>query len=114
MKRRTFVSSAISAGALALLPTRRLLAATADTPAIGRTGKQLVLRGRDIDDLRGSLRGQLLTAADEGYEQARHIWNGAFDRRPALIVRCAGASDVVQAVNFGAAQDLRSRVRQYV
>jgi FAD/FMN-containing dehydrogenase len=111
MKRRTFVSSAISAGAIALLPARRLLASTADTPAIGRTGKQLVLRARDIDELRGSLRGRLLTAGEEGYEQARRIWNGAFDRRPALIVRCAVASDVVQAVNFGRAQDLLIAVR---
>jgi FAD/FMN-containing dehydrogenase len=111
MKRRTFVSSAVSAGAMALLPARHLLASTADTPAIGRTGKQLVLRGRDIDELRGSLRGQLLTASEEGYEQARRVWNGAFDRRPALIVRCAGASDVVQAVNFGRTQDLLIAVR---
>ncbi len=111
MKRRTFVSSAISAGAMALLPARRVFAATADTPAIGRTGKQLVLHGRDIDDLRGALRGQLLTAGEEGHEQARRIWNGAFDRRPALIVRCAGASDVVQAVNFGRTQDLLIAVR---
>ena len=111
MKRRTFVSSSISAGVIALLPARQLLAATADTPAIGRTGKQLVLRGRDIDELRGSLRGQLLTAGEEGYEQARRVCNGAFDRRPALIVRCAGAADVVQAVNFGRAQDLLIAVR---
>ena len=111
MKRRTFVSSAISAGAVALLPARQLLASTADTPAIGRTGKQLVLRGRDIDELRGSLRGQLLTAGEEGYEQARRIWNGAFDRRPALIARCSGAADVVQAVNFGRTQDLLIAVR---
>ncbi len=111
MKRRTFVSWAVSTGATALLPARQLLASTADTAAIGRTGKQLVLRGRDIDELRGSLRGQLLTAGEEGYEQARRIWNGAFDRRPALIVRCAGASDVVQAVSFGRAQDLLIAVR---
>ena len=111
MKRRTFVSSAISTGAMALLPARQALASTADTPAIGRTGKQLVLRGRDIDELRGSLRGPLLTASEEGYEQARRIWNGAFDRRPALIVRCAGAADVVQAVNFGRTQDLLIAVR---
>jgi hypothetical protein len=116
MKRRTFVTSSISAGAAALLPARRLLASTgvlstADTPAIGRTGKQLVLRGRDIDELRGKLRGRLLTAGEEGYEQARRIWNGAFDRRPALIVRCAGAADVVQAVNFGRSQDLLIAVR---
>ena len=111
MKRRSFVASAISVGATALLPARRSFASTADTPAIGRTGKQLVLRGRDIDELRGSLRGRLLTAGEEGYEQARRIWNGAFDRRPALIVRCAGAAEVVQAVNFGRAQDLLIAVR---
>jgi FAD/FMN-containing dehydrogenase len=111
MKRRTFVSSAISAGAMALLPARPSLASTADTPAISRTGKELVLRGRDIDELRGTLRGPLLTASEEGYEQARRIWNGAFDRRPALIVRCAGASDVVQAVNFARTQDLLVAVR---
>jgi hypothetical protein len=111
MKRRAFVTTAISAGAAALLPARRLFASTADTPAIGRTGKQLVLRGRDIDELRGTLRGQLLTAGEEGYEQARRIWNGAFDRRPALIVRCAGAADVVQTVNFGRTQDLLIAVR---
>ncbi len=111
MKRRTFVSSGLAMGAAALLPARRAFAVTADTPAIGRTGKQLVVRGADIDALRGSLRGQLLTATDQGYEQARHIWNGAFDRRPALIVRCAGPSDVVQAVNFGRAQDLLIAVR---
>ena len=111
MKRRTFVASALSAAAAAWLPARYARASTPDTPAIGRTGKQLVLRGRDIDELRGSLRGQLLTASEEGYEQARRIWNGAFDRRPALIVRCAGASDVVQAVNFGRSQDLLIAVR---
>ncbi len=111
MRRRTFVTSVLSAGAATLLPARRSLAATADTPAIGRTGRQLVLGGRDIDELRGAIRGQLLTAGEEGYEQARRIWNGAFDRRPALIVRCAGASDVVQAVNFGRDHDVLIAVR---
>jgi FAD/FMN-containing dehydrogenase len=111
MKRRTFVTSALSAGALTLIPARQSFASTADIPAIGRTGRPLVLRGRDVDDLRASLRGALLASTDEGYEQARHIWNGAFDRHPALIVRCAGPSDVVQAVNFGRAQDLLIAVR---
>ncbi len=111
MKRRTFVTSTLSAGVIAMLPARRLLAATADIPAIGRTGKELVLRGSDIEELRARLRSKLLTAADEGYEQARRIWNGAFDRRPALIVRCAGAADVAQAVNFGRTQDLLIAVR---
>ena len=35
-------------------------------------------------------------ASSEGYEQARHAWNGAFDRHPALIARCSGAADVMR------------------
>ena len=41
----------------------------------------------------------MLAAGDAGYDEARTIWNGMFDdRRPALIVRCAGAADVIRAV----------------
>jgi hypothetical protein len=40
-------------------------------------------------------RGTLLRPGEEGYEEARRVWNGAIDRRPALIARCAGADDVV-------------------
>jgi hypothetical protein len=52
----------------------------------------------DIGELRGHFRGALLRPGEEGYEEARRIWNGAIDRRPALIARCAGADDVVEAV----------------
>jgi hypothetical protein len=37
--------------------------------------------------LRGQFRGTLLEPGDEGYPEARRVWNGAFDRRPALIAR---------------------------
>ena len=111
MKRRAFVKAGVTIGAAALLSTRRSLASSSDTPAISRTGKPLVIRGGDIDEVRARLRGQLLTAGDEGYEQARRVWNGSFDRRPALIVRCLGAADVVQAVDFGRVQDLLIAVR---
>jgi FAD/FMN-containing dehydrogenase len=57
------------------------------------------------------LRGQLLLPRDNGYEGARKIWNGAFDRHPALIVRCTGAADVVQAVNFARSHQLLTAVR---
>ena len=53
-----------------------------------------------VDDLRGALRGQVIRPGDEAYEPARHVWNGNIDRRPALIVRCAGVADVMAAVNF--------------
>jgi FAD/FMN-containing dehydrogenase len=64
-----------------------------------------------IDGLRNSLRGPLLEAGDEGYDAARQVWNGMIDRRPALIARCAGVSDVIAAVNFARAHDLLVSIR---
>jgi FAD/FMN-containing dehydrogenase len=46
------------------------------------------------------VRGPVLGPGDAGYDEARAIWNGLIDRRPALIVHCTGAADVVDAVNF--------------
>jgi FAD/FMN-containing dehydrogenase len=53
-----------------------------------------------------SVRGRVLSPGDEGYDEARTIWNGLIDRRPALIVQCSGAADVVDAVNFAREHDL--------
>ncbi len=61
--------------------------------------------------LRGEFTGALLRPSDQGYDQARRIWNGAIDHRPALIARCAGDSDVRAAVRFGREQDLLVSVR---
>src|SRR5687767_14086920 len=61
--------------------------------------------------LRPRFRGALLRPREEGYEEARRVWNGAIDRRPALIARCAGADDVVQAVRFAREHDLPISVR---
>ncbi|HEX7417431.1 MAG TPA: hypothetical protein VF315_05180, partial [Steroidobacteraceae bacterium] len=114
MKRRTFCTSAVAAVTAASLRWERLLAAAAadaDTPAVGQGGQQVTLSQGDIADFRASLRGGLLTPGQEGYEAARRIWNGAFDRKPALIARCAGAADVVRAVKFGRTHDLLVAVR---
>lgn len=64
-----------------------------------------------IDALKGAMRGQLLQDGDAGYEQARHIWNATIDRRPSVIARCAGVSDVRCAVNFARQHDLLLAVR---
>ena len=61
--------------------------------------------------LRARFRGALLRPGEEGYDEARRIWNGAIDRRPALIARCAGADDVAVAVCFARQQDLPVSVR---
>ena len=52
------------------------------------------------------IRGPVLRPGDDGYDDARAIWNGLIDRRPALIVQCTGAADVVDAVNFAREQGL--------
>ena len=87
MKRRVFCGSALATIATASLPLNRLLAAAAapvasDVPAITGTGRQIILPRSDVADLRARLRGQLLLAGDAGYEEARQVWNGSFNRRP--------------------------------
>ncbi len=64
-----------------------------------------------VQDLRSTLRGDLLQLGDAGYEAARTIWNGMIDRHPALIARCRGAADVLAAVNFAREQGLPLAVR---
>lgn len=61
--------------------------------------------------LRDRLHGTLLEPGAEGYEEARRVWNGAIDRRPALIARCASAGDVQAAVRFAREHDLPLSVR---
>jgi FAD/FMN-containing dehydrogenase len=55
--------------------------------------------------------GQVLAPGDDAYDDARQIWNGAIDRRPALIARCTSAADVGAAVRFARERDLRIAVR---
>ncbi len=55
---------------------------------------------KDFGDLRGRFRGALLRPGEDGYDETRRVWNGAFDRHPALIARCAGPDDVREAVRF--------------
>jgi FAD/FMN-containing dehydrogenase len=56
-------------------------------------------------------RGAVLRPGDQWYDDARAIWNGLIDRRPALIVQCSGAADVVDAVNFAREQNLLLSVK---
>ena len=64
-----------------------------------------------LRDLRGALRGEVLTNADEGYQTHRRVWNGSIDRRPRVIVRCTGVDDVRAAVAFGRRHDLPIALR---
>jgi FAD/FMN-containing dehydrogenase len=65
----------------------------------------------DVENLRARMRGSVLTAADAGYDAARRIWNAMIDKRPAVIARCAGDTDVIEAVRFAAAHGMLVSVR---
>jgi FAD/FMN-containing dehydrogenase len=64
-----------------------------------------------VADLRARIRGELVQPGDASYEQARSVYNGMIDRRPALIVRCVDVADVIGAVNFAREHRLTLAVR---
>ena len=75
------------------------------------TGEQTILEEKAAEEFKASLRGELLSASEDGYDTARKVWNGMIDKRPALIARCAGAADVIQCVRFAREHDLLVSVR---
>jgi hypothetical protein len=64
-----------------------------------------------ITRLSSEIAGHVITPGAADYESSRLIFNRAFDLRPSLIVRCAGASDVVRALDFAQSQNLPLAVR---
>ena len=64
-----------------------------------------------VDELRKSFDGELVRPADPTYEAARRAWNGAIDKRPAIVVRPRGTADVVAAVRFARTHGLEIAVR---
>ncbi|MBL8201311.1 MAG: FAD-binding oxidoreductase [Chromatiales bacterium] len=115
MQRRLFLGSMLGAAAAGLPLARALAAANApvagDVPATRLGGGETVLSRSAVQDFRASLRGPLLMAGQDGYDRARQVWNGMIDRRPALIARCTGATDVARSVQFARANDLLVAVR---
>lgn len=69
------------------------------------------LAGANVEELKPKLRGELILPTDQGYDQARSIWNGMVNKRPDLIIRCAGPADVIQSVNFARKHDLLVAVK---
>lgn len=65
----------------------------------------------DLDQLRRSFRGEIITPADTAYDEARRLWNAVFDRRPAALVRPTGAEDVGTAIRFARDRGLEIAVR---
>ncbi|MFC5948598.1 FAD-binding oxidoreductase [Pseudonocardia lutea] len=65
----------------------------------------------DVDALRARIGGAVLVPGEAGYDDARTVWNGTIDRRPAVIARCRTTADVAAAVDFGREKGLEIAVR---
>lgn len=72
---------------------------------------QTDLAAPTVEDLRETIAGEVITPDDPAYEEARLVWNGRIDRRPALVVRCASTGDVVAALATAREHDLVVSVR---
>ncbi|HEY6457642.1 MAG TPA: FAD-binding protein [Steroidobacteraceae bacterium] len=112
----TALTSAAVAGALAAIPWTSLGAAPkasvgGDIQAVKPSGEPTLVSTGVVKDFAASVRGRVITASDPDYAQARRIWNPLINRRPALIVRCSGAADILRAVTFARERELLLAVR---
>src|SRR3954468_19442477 len=64
-----------------------------------------------VQPLAEQARGRVITAADEGYDEARMVHNGTFDRHPLAVLKAEQAGDVIGAVNFAREHGLDVSVR---
>ncbi len=69
------------------------------------------LTAEAIAGLKSTFNGTLLRPGQDGYDQARAVWNGMIDKCPALIARCTSSADVLSAVKFARRHNLLVAVR---
>ncbi len=117
MNRRHFLASSVAAAVAVSLPIGRLLAAgrglpvAGDVAALTGSGAATTLERAALQELRDSLRGALLFAGDDGYDQARRVLNESINKHPALIVQPTGAADIRNAVTFARERNLLLAVK---
>jgi len=66
---------------------------------------------KTITNLKGQVRGDVITPNDEKYDEARKVYNAMIDKRPAIIIRCAGVADVITAVKTADRENLPVAIR---
>jgi len=70
-----------------------------------------MLNKQAIKEFGESIRGEIILPGDPGYDEARKVYNGMIDKKPALFAYCESAADVVKAVNFGRDNNMLIAVR---
>ncbi|MEO8064264.1 MAG: FAD-binding oxidoreductase [Pseudomonadota bacterium] len=111
-RRQLLLSSMAAAFASSRLNAADYLAnAAGELPAISRTGGQITLPAGAVKQFRSGLKGALLDSTSASYDSTRKVWNGAFDRHPALIARCSNAADIQRSIEFARTHDVLVSVR---
>ena len=118
MRRRTFCTSAFSAGILTTLRVpnafaylNAMTAVPAEIQAMTADGDNLAIEPVDALELQESLEGALIFPGDHRYETARRVWNGMIDKHPVMIAVCANENDVARAVSFASDRHMLLSVR---
>lgn len=107
ISRRELLARGIAIGGVAIAgPSAAVFGQ--ESPSASRVA---LAEAKFLEDLRGSLRGNLVTPTEASYDERRRLWNGMIDKRPAAIVGCAGAADVMNTIKFARANDLAVSVR---
>jgi len=71
----------------------------------------MTVNSERVAEFKSVFSGPTILPKEDGYDEARAIWNGMFDKKPAIIVKCMTTSDVVHAVNFGRINNLLIAVK---
>ena len=76
-----------------------------------RTSARTSVEGSAIEEFTLTIRGEVIRPTDGTYDEARKVFNAMIDKRPGIIVQCAGVADVISSVNFARSNDLLVAVR---
>ncbi len=112
MTRREFLAYGASAGlSLSVIGTRAFESLAGNL--IADANDASALDSRAISSFKSAIQGGVIVPRDRSYEAARRVysWNPTTNKFPAIIVRCAGTADVIQAINFARANSLEVAVR---
>jgi FAD binding domain/Berberine and berberine like len=112
MKRREFVGAGLAlTAAWPLKGWSAVLKNVGNVAAKSLDGADLNLPGSAVESFAAGLRGDLLLQGYPAYDVRRRVWNGMFDKKPALIACCTGTADVRRAVDFAREHNLLTAVR---
>src|SRR4051812_11661204 len=95
-------------------PVLRYRRAHRSSDSVGQTargGQGMASVSEGVEAFREGFDGEVVLPEDPGYDEARSVWNGDIDRRPALIVRCRSARQVADAIGLGRGLGIELTVR---